>query len=185
METLSLEETNMTSYFFAVTPPEPTLRAIESFRARWGHPHHNVEPHMTIKPPFPWSDAPETFLAPLRPGLAALRPFTARLGAPARFGDAVLYLTVNSTGMKELHLATIAAVPTNPADHDGESYTPHLTLAVTRFGISAEGLERMEAEARAELSAFAPFEVTALRCYHRAGKDDRWHPLCDLPLGPL
>lgn len=175
----------MPTYFLAVTPPEPTLGAIERFRARWGHPHHKVEPHITIKPPFPWVEDPETFLVPLRPALSGLRPFTARLGAPGRFGAGVLFLTVDSPGMKALHLATIAAVPTGTGVHEGEAYTPHLTLAVTRFGISADGMDRMEAEARAELTAFPPFEVTALRCYHRTDKDSRWQPLCDLPLGPL
>lgn len=175
----------MTRYFCAVTPPEPILGAIERFRARWGHPHHNVEPHMTIKPPFPWSESPESFLAPLRPAVAGLRPFRARLGAPARFGAAVLYLTVDSPGMKGLHLATVSALPAGPGAHEGQAFTPHLTLAVTRFGISAEGLDRMEEEARAELTAFPPFDVTALRCYHRSGNDDRWRPLCDLALGSL
>lgn len=175
----------MPSYFFAVAPPEPILGAIERFRARWGHPHHNVEPHVTIKPPFPWNGSPDSFLGTLRGALGGLGPFAARLGAPARFGAGVLYLTVESPGMKGLHLATIAAVPTGAGAHEGDAYTPHLTLAVTRFGISAEGLGRMETEARAELTAFPPFDVTALRCYHRTGKDDRWEPLCDLPLGSL
>ncbi|MDF2627420.1 MAG: hypothetical protein K0R39_1251 [Symbiobacteriaceae bacterium] len=176
----------MPSYFFAITPPEPTLGAIEAFRARWGHPHHNVEPHITVKPPFPWDDAPGALLDLLRPALAGLRPFAARLGAPARFGNAVLYLTVDSPDMHSLHLTTInvlaGAIPTA---HEGHEYTPHLTLAVTRFGISPEALDRMEAEARAELAVFPAFDVTALRGYQRFGKDDRWQPLCDLPLGSL
>ncbi|HWI61386.1 MAG TPA: 2'-5' RNA ligase family protein [Symbiobacteriaceae bacterium] len=178
----------MSRYFFAVIPPEPAQSAIEAFRARWGHPHHNVEPHITVKAPFQWPGDPEAFLAPVRAVCAAHGPIKVRLGQPARFGDAVLFLTVESPLLKHLHIDVINGVPTpgDPLGHEGEGYTPHLTLAVTRFGISADGLDRMEAEARAELTAVTQqFFITALRCYHRQGKDDRWIPLCDLPLGSL
>lgn len=179
----------MSRYFFAVVPPEPTLGAIESFRARWGHPHHNVEPHITIKAPFQWPGDPETFLAPVRAACASQSPFKAKLGAPARFGDAVLYLGVCGPVIHQLHSVVVQALcPFAPADrhgHEGDAYTPHLTLAVTRFGISAVGLDYMEAEAREAFAYNPDFLVTHLRCYHREGKDDRWLPLCDLPLHSL
>jgi len=174
----------VSGYFFAVVPPEPTLGAIEAFRTRWGNPHHNVEPHVTVKAPFEWDGSPEPFLAPARAACAALRPFAARLGAPARFGSAVLYLTVESPGLMLLHKAVAPLMPGDARGHEGDAYTPHLTLAVSRFGISAEGLDRMESEARTELPP-ASFTVTALRCYQREQKQDRWMPLCDLPLSPV
>lgn len=180
-----MEGTYVTRYFLAVTPPPHLLNRIEAFRARWGHPHHNVEPHVTVKPPFQWPS--DDFLAPVQSACAGLQPFEVRLGAPARFGDAVLYLTVAAPALKPLHLAIIQAlhpfVPADPRNHEGETYTPHLTLAVTRFGISPEGLDRMEAEVRQELADLPPFTVGAVRCYHRVGKDDRWERRCGLSLG--
>jgi 2'-5' RNA ligase len=163
---------------------------IEAFRARWGHPHHNVEPHATVKAPFPWDGDPEQLLTPVRSACAALAPFPARLGAPARFGGAgVLYLTVDSPGLHQLHLAVLEALsgllPPRDDAHEGEGYTPHLTLAVGRFGISPEAMDRMEQEARADLGALPPFAVGALRLYRRESREERWRPACDVPLGNL
>lgn len=178
----------MPRFFFGVTPPEPQHGQIEAFRARWGHPHHQVEPHITVKIPFAWEGAPEGFLAPVRAACAATQPFTALLGAPARFaGGQVLYLSVRSPGLSALHRSVMEAlaglVPTDPRGHEGEGYTPHLTLAVGRFGIDSAGLDRMELDAAAELGHLPPFDVTSLRCYHRTGADAPWEPLVDLPLG--
>jgi 2'-5' RNA ligase len=141
-----------------------------------------------VKIPFAWEAAPEGFLAPVRTACAAARPFTAALGAPARFaGGQVLYLSVNSPGLKALHLSVTQAmaglVPVDPRGHEGEGYTPHLTLAVGRFGLDAAGLDHMEQEAAAELGSLPSFPVTSLRCYHRAGADDPWERFADLPLG--
>jgi len=176
-------------YFFAVVPPEPTGSIIEAFRARWGHPHHNVEPHITVRPPFTWPEDPERILSPVRAACAGLSPLQARLGAPGRFAGGVLFLSVDSPGLTLLHRAVLQAldplIPVEANRHAGGGYTPHLTLAVTRFGIDRDGLDRMEAEARNELSDLAPFTAAALRCYRRTGKDDRWEPWCDLFFGGL
>ena len=178
----------MPRFFFGIRPPEPQHGQIEAFCARWGHPHHKVEPHVTVKIPFAWEGAPEAFLAPVRSACAAVRPFTAALGAPARFpGGQVLYLSVNSPGLPVLHrsvmLALAGLVPVDPRGHEGDGYTPHLTLAVGRFGLDAAGLHRMEQEAAAELGHLPAFPVTSLRCYHRSGPDDWWETFADLRLG--
>ena len=179
----------MTRFFFAVVPPEPALSVIDALRARWGHPHQKVEPHITVKPPFPHEGQPERFLAPVRAALSGITPLQARLGDPARFGGAVLYLSVLCPGLQALHRAVLQALepfaPPDPRFHEGESYTPHLTLAGTRFGVSPGGLDRMEREAEGELSDLNPFTVSFLRCYRRDEKDGPWQPLCDLPFGGL
>lgn len=176
----------MPSFFLAVAPPTPLSARIEAFRTRWGNPHHNVEPHITIKAPFSWSAEPEVFLAPLQKACGALSPFEACSGAPARFSEAsVLYLAVHSQAIHHLHTVVVSAlgdmVPAG--SHEREPYTPHLTLAVGRFGISPENLARMEQEAVTELAHLPPFRVTALRCYRRTKAGERWQPLVDLPLG--
>lgn len=178
----------MPAFFLAVTPPAAVTAPVEALRARWGNPHHRVEPHITVKIPFPWAPDPEGFLAPVRAACAGVAPFEARLGAPSRFAEAgVLYLSVAAPGLKPLHLAVMRAfaglVAPDPRGHEGETYTPHLTLAVSRFGITAEGLETMEEEARSALAALPPFMVGALRCYRRERSADPWQPWLDIPLG--
>lgn len=176
-------------YFFAVTPPEPLLGQIEAFRGRWGHPHHKVEPHVTIKAPFLWPGRPDEFLAPVRAVCRQMQPFQAQLGAPDRFvRNRVLFLTMTGQGLLPLYRAVGEALkgilPPDPrTGGGGERFTPHLTLAAGRFGIDDEGLAAMEKEARQELVNLPPFAVTTLRCYRWQGSPGRWHTLCDLPLG--
>lgn len=180
----------MARYFLAVAPPEPQLSQVDALRARWGHPHHKVEPHVTIKAPFLWSGAPDQFLAPVADALASIAPFDCRLGGTGRFpGAKVLYLKVAGDGLLPLHMAVVQALagllpPDGRPSHEGERYTPHLTLAVGRFGIDVKGLEAMEVEAKAELAALAPFTVSALRCY-RWSEAGRWERHQDIPLGGL
>lgn len=178
----------MSQYFFAITPPPTVLARIEALRARWGNPHHKVEPHATVKVPFAWPGEPAAFLTPVAAACAGMAPFQVRIGAPARFAYAgVLYLSVHSEGLPGLHRAVMAAlaglVPPDTRGHEGGGYSPHVTLAVARFGIDSAGLDAMEWEARTELSDLPAFTVTALRCYHRAADGEPWAPLQDLPLG--
>ncbi|HEY8347971.1 MAG TPA: 2'-5' RNA ligase family protein [Symbiobacteriaceae bacterium] len=175
-------------YFFAVTPPEPLRGQIEAFRGRWGHPHHRVEPHVTIKAPFRWPGRPEEFLAPVRAACRQIEPFEVQLGAPARFERAqVLYLSMTGAGLLPLHRAVKEAlrgvIPPDPRVRESHRFVPHLTLAAGRFGIDEEGLDAMEAEARRELTGLPPFTVTSLRCYRWEVGPGRWYPFCDLPLG--
>lgn len=177
----------MPRFFLAITPPEPLLSQIEAFRGRWGHPHHKVEPHVTVKPPFEWTREPEGFLTAARAACLKVRAFPARLGPPGRFArSGVLFLTVVSEDLSDLHLRVSAdlagLVPPEARPHEG-GYHPHLTLASRRFGIDEAGLAQMEAEARAELSDLPPFTITALRCYRWQTDQGRWQTYRDVPLG--
>jgi 2'-5' RNA ligase len=175
-------------YFFAVVPPEPQNSTIDALRERWGHPHHSVEPHITVKAPFEWHEQPESFLAPVSAACAAVEPFGVSLPGTGRFGeDRVLFLTVAGDGLKALHQAVISALEgllrADPRAHEGEDYSPHLTLAVGRFGIDAAGMADMERAAQAELADPGTFRVEALRCYAWHAVDHRWVPVCDIPIG--
>lgn len=177
----------MSRFFFGVVPPEYLQAPVELFRGRWGHPHHNVEPHVTVKSPFPWTADPAVLLAPVRRACAAQAPFSLRLGMPGRFPDAgVLYLAVEGAALHGLHRSILEAldglVPRDPRGHEGDGYHPHLTLAVMRFGIDAVGMDAMEREAADAFAGLEPFPVRALRCYRREKAEDRWQRCCDLPL---
>ncbi len=176
-------------FFFAVAPPEPLLSRIEAFRGRWGHPHHRVEPHITVKVPFEWDRAPAVFLGSVRTACSRIPAFELKLGEPGRFRRArVLFLTVRGHGLKELHQAVVGAmapmVPPDARGHEGERYTAHLTLAAGRFGIDEAGLDEMERAARQELADLPAFPVTALRCYQWSKPRGRWERFTDIPLAP-
>jgi 2'-5' RNA ligase len=178
----------LSRYFLGVVPPEPLLTRIEEFRGRWDHPHHHVEPHVTLKIPFAWDQDAMAFLAPVRWACREAGPFDIRLGPTARFPEArVLYLAVEGSGIRALHLTVLGAlapfVPADPLSHEGEGYSPHLTLAVGRFGIDSAGLDAMEEAARFEIARLPAFTVESLRCYRRERPEDPWETFSDIPLG--
>lgn len=180
----------MVRYFLAVSPPEPLHSRIETFRKRWGSPHHRVEPHITVKVPFEWAGSLAPVLKAAADGCASIPPFEITLGAPGRFrGARVLFLSLQvPPGLQALHEAAIAALqpyaPVRLGSHEGgRDYHPHLTLASGRFGIDDAGLDAMEAEAGAELGSLPPFAVTSLRVYRWGPGEHRWSQLRDLPLG--
>ncbi len=180
----------MVRYFLAVTPPEPLFSRIETFRKKWGGPHHKVEPHITVKVPFEWAGNPAPVLKAAGDACAAAAPFELTLGAPGRFrGARVLFLSVHvPPALQALHESVITALqayaPVRPGSHEGPGeYHPHLTLAAGRFGIDDAGLDAMEAEANQVLSNLPPFTVDRLRVYKWGPGEHRWSRLQDLGLG--
>lgn len=186
----ALKGGDVVRYFLAVTPPGDLQDHIETFRGRWNHPHHKVEPHITVKIPFEWAASAAPFLQAARTACAGIAPFELELGSPDWFASGrVLFLSVDRRHLLPLHEAVIQAlepmVSVQAGGHEGgDRYHPHLTLASTKFGISDAALAAMAAEASKELAALGAFQVTHLRCYRWGQGDRRWIPYQDLPLGP-
>lgn len=177
----------MPLYFLAIAPPEPLLSRIEAFRTRWGNPHHQVEPHITVQIPFRWHGPTAPFLGAAGQAAAMVTPFALQLGAPARFGGGrVLFLTAAGSGLTHLHHAVVGALaellPAADRGRDPSPYAPHLTLASGRFGISDADMSAMERAAAQELAGLPPFRVSSLRCYRKGEGPGRWERFRDLPL---
>jgi 2'-5' RNA ligase len=175
----------MTRFFLAVAPPAPLLEQIDEFRGRWGHPHHKVEPHITIRAPFEWDGSAEPWLEAVRGAIRQVAPFPVQFKGTGRFGSRVLFLTPVGEGLERLQSLVMAALvdrlPPDDQRRQGQGFHGHLTLAAARFGITDERMEAMDVEAKGEPFATAPFTATALRAY-RWG-DGRWERFVDLPLG--
>jgi 2'-5' RNA ligase len=177
----------MTRYFLAVAPPAPLLTEIDAFRGKWNHPHHRVEPHITIQPPFVWERSPEPWLRVAAEAAKTVKPFVVQLAGTGRFPRArVLYLEAKSDALADLHRAVTGALVNLIPQESGRPqppFHPHLTLAAGRFGIDEGGLAQMEAEAVAQPFARAAFPVTHLRVYRWGQGDRAWQRWKDLPLG--
>jgi 2'-5' RNA ligase len=176
----------MARFFLAVAPPAPLLSEIDAFRGRWGHPHHKVEPHITIQPPFEWEGSPEPWLQAVYGALRQVAPFPVQIEGTGRFARSrVLFLTPKGEGLGRLHALVTGALadllPPDDRRRSGQGFHAHLTLAAGRFGITDERIDAMEAEARREPFAAAGFTATSLRAY-RWG-DRRWERFKDLPFG--
>lgn len=177
----------MVRFFLAVAPPAPLLDEIEAFRGRWGHPHHKVEPHITIQPPFLWEGRPEPWLEVAAKVVGQLKPFPVELEGTGRFARSrVLFLQPVGVGLERLQAAVTKAMvgilpdegrPQRPGFHG------HITLAAGRFGITDERIDAMEAEAKREQFAAARFEVKSLQVYRWGPGEHRWSRFKDLPFG--
>lgn len=175
----------MIRFFLAVAPPAPLLAEIEAFRGRWGHPHHKVEPHITIQPPFLWDGRPEPWLDLAAGAARQVAPFPVQLQGTGRFARSrVLFLQPVGEGLERLHATvTKALAGILPDEGRRQGFHGHITLAAGRFGITDERIAAMEAEAKQEPFATASFTVDSLQVYRWGQGEHRWSRYQDLPVG--
>lgn len=176
----------MIRFFLAVAPPAPLLAEIEAFRGRWGHPHHKVEPHITIQPPFLWEGPTDPWLSVAAREAAQIQPFEVALTGTGRFPRSrVLFLQPEGAGLDRLHaVITKALAPILPDEGrpPRKGFHGHITLAAGRFGITEERIEAMEAEAKREEFARASFTATHLQVYRWGTGEHRWSRYRELSL---
>ncbi|MGX1265527.1 2'-5' RNA ligase [Rossellomorea marisflavi] len=180
-------------YFIGIVPPEEYLERVQQFRNRWMG-YVGVEPHITLKaqgglsPDRMWLDGVK--------GVASrFRPFSLSLGEPAYFGETILYLTVHSPDLFELHREIVQSVSPSPEEmreyFELEAFVPHLTLgkelypSSIRKGVGKPELKVMEQQARRELAPYPRFDVTSIRVYELNTEKKQYEPLIDLPLRPV
>ncbi|WP_322099555.1 2'-5' RNA ligase family protein [Gottfriedia endophytica] len=111
--------------------------------------------------------------------------FEVVLNKPAFFGDSVLFLTVDSDKIYDLHKKIIEAV--SPTEEiikqylELGDYTAHLTLGQTYFGLTSEELKEMAYRAEKELIPYPTFEVNFLRVYQEI-EANKYFKYIDIPL---
>ena len=152
-------------HFIGIVPPEPLYSQILDFQRRWKNnaaPHH-VEPHITVKAQNGLTED-LTWLESVKSVAMATLPFIVHLGAPARFGQRVVYLSIASPEIVLLHEALVRAVGPSPEmmakyyERPGD-YIPHLTLGMVAAGLTEEELSAMHEEASRIFPALEPFDV--------------------------
>jgi len=172
-------------FFIGLVPPANWMEQVMALRSRYGLVNI-TEPHITVKaqpgltPDLAWMKQVEAVCA-------ELQPFTVQLGAPAWFGTDVLYLRVQGADVERLHRLLVAAVAPDPDDSERyqelDRYVPHLTLAQTAHGATAEQLAQMQQEAQASFSSPPAFDVQFLRVYRKTPGDTGYVKALDIPFG--
>ncbi|WP_394218727.1 2'-5' RNA ligase family protein [Halobacillus trueperi] len=174
-------------HFIGLIPPEGFKEKVIHFQKKWSENTITevVEPHVTLKaqggltPDRHW-------LNEVRETCRKLKPFRIQLGAPAFFGDDVLYLSVRSDKLYGLHKQMVqVAAPTREqidAYFELDHFVPHLTLAKTSHGLSKQDLVDMAAAADKEFRPFPAFEVDQIRVYEEK-LPNTYSKLVDLSLG--
>lgn len=178
------------AYFIGIVPPQQYLKRIQHFQSKWIKVS-GVEPHITLKaqggltPDKEWIEKVERVSE-------KCKPFELSLDAPAYFGDNILYLSVHSNRLHDLHKEIVAAI--SPSDHlieqyfEGDAFVPHLTLGKEQYGgnistgLTKQQLKEMKQTAEEELTPYPEFEVTFIRIYERSDEEKRYVKYMDIPL---
>lgn len=175
-------------YFIGITPPEDCLEKIRIFQMRWKSNRlpYMVDPHVTIKSQAELTDD-LAWLERIEKICRKTAPFPMALGRPEWFGDHVLFLSVLSEKISELHQTLVEAV--NPPQDarvkffEGNTYYPHLTLGIAGQGMSVEDLKEMEQQTSA-LQPYPHFQVHELNIYQCDEKmnEEKYRRYIRLPL---
>lgn len=157
-------------YFIGIVPPLDYKEEIVHFQKKWKSNGvvDVVEPHITLKaqggltPDKSWFDALETMCR-------EFPPFRITLTEPKFFGDYVVYLSMESPKLFQLHNKIVRLI--NPSEElikkyfELEDFIPHLTLGKTYFGMNSNELNEMAKEAHRLLTPYPTFEVNKIRVY--------------------
>ena len=114
------------------------------------------------------------------------------LDKPKYFGDNILYLSVRSNSLHELHQKIVKEV--SPSEFliqqyfELDDFVPHLTLGNAQYGgnlstgISKKELKEMERLANKELTPYPQFEVNFIRVYELNDEKKRYEKHLDISL---
>ncbi|WP_211655377.1 2'-5' RNA ligase family protein [Planococcus alpniumensis] len=173
-------------YFIGISPPADYTNQLSQFRKQWPDNRIDkiVEPHITLKAQGGLTPD-ESWLENVRKACEKTNRFEATVGGTAFFGEEILYLQVESQGLKKLHERLVAVV--EPTDEmiaqyfELDQFVPHLTLAKTSYGLSVQQLKAMAQHASEELDT-CRFEVDFIRVYQESGTGV-YRKHTDIPLG--
>ncbi|TGB04863.1 2'-5' RNA ligase family protein [Halobacillus salinus] len=172
-------------YFIGIVPPENIFNDIDRFRKKW-LTQINSEPHITLKAQGGLT-SDKKWIEQVKSVCRNFDPFPLTLEEPSYFSDNILYLSVQSSSLHDLHEKLVHAIspPANSIKQYFElnDFVPHLTLGKKQFGLTKRELQHMEESARKELTPFDSFDVTYIRIYERFPSDPVYKKLVDVPLG--
>ncbi|MFC3210233.1 2'-5' RNA ligase family protein [Planomicrobium okeanokoites] len=174
-------------YFIGIVPPESELEKLKEFRKQWPANRIDdlVEPHITLKAQGGLS-ADEGWLENVKAAAADFPAFRVQLAEPRFFGEDVLYLSMDSPEVNELHSVLVEAVGSNPEQiaqyFELDQFVAHLTLAKTSHGVSQEELKKMAAAASQELAPYPDFQVDSIRIYRMQDEQRRYEKYLEVPL---
>ncbi|MFS1511602.1 2'-5' RNA ligase family protein [Chengkuizengella sp. SCS-71B] len=157
-------------YFVGIVPPDEYIEKIIRFQSRWKNNLlvNVVEPHITVKAQGGLTDDIR-WIYKLQQVCKGFSSFEVSLDEPMFFGESVLFLSIKSEKIVELHQKIVNAIsPDNELIKkymELDDYVPHLTLGQTFWGLSSEELKDMGNCSKQELSPYPTFEINFIRIY--------------------
>lgn len=178
-------------YFIGIVPPEEYLTRVVQFQRKWIR-ELGVEPHITLKAQGGLTPD-KTWINKVQRVCENFKPFQVSLGKPMYFGDNILYLSIHSNVLHQLHHKIVQEI--SPSEElikqyfELDAFVPHLTLGKEQYGgnistgLSKKELHEMESLADIELSPYPEFEVNFIRVYELNHEKQRYEKYLDITLG--
>jgi 2'-5' RNA ligase len=167
-------------FFIGIVPPEEYKEKLQRIK-KAGH----SEPHITVKAQSGLTDD-LGWLEAVREVCRGFPAFKMQLEEPKYFGEQVLYLSVDSAEVFQLHRKLVEAVGVTPElgqrFYELDFYTPHLTLGQRSYGYTLKELQEIESTANDFLQPFPAFEVTYVRIYRKEHRGGHYEKFIDLTL---
>ena len=163
-------------YFVGIVPPKDYKERIVEFQKRWqsNRTWEVAEPHITVKAQSGLGDDLR-WLESIKRTCASFPRFTVSIDQPETFGEAVAYLSVESSEIHDFHERLVEAVSPPPEVMkqymEMERFIPHLTLGQTHWGMSSEEISEMRAFASMTLFPFPTFSVDFIRVFQEIEKN--------------
>ena len=161
---------NKPEYFIAIIPPKEYTEKIIQFQKLWKNNSlpYTVEPHITLKSQAGLENG-MNWLDPVKAICKVFSSFKLTISGVKTFGTYVVYLSIISAEIYELHRKIVGAVAPDPElskkYFELDLYEPHLTLGLSEFGMSGDELMNMKEQAKMHLNIFPPFIVNRVRLF--------------------
>lgn len=173
-------------YFIGIVPPDEYKEKTIKIQQRW---KSNllvdvVEPHITVKAQGGLT-ADLEWIETLKKICENFSVFNISLNQPMFFGESVLFLSITSEKIFELHQKIVKAI--SPDSElikkymELDNYVPHLTMGQTYWGLPSKELKVMAKIIEKELSPYPTFEVSFIRIYQEI-ETNRYVKYLDIPL---
>ena len=177
-------------YFIGIVPPKEYMERIEHFQRKWMN-HLGVEPHVTLKAQGGLT-TDEKWIDKVKKVCENFKSFQLSLDKPMYFGHTILYLSVTSNDLYNLHQEIVQEI--SPSEDlikqyfELDDFVPHLTLGKEVYGgsistgMSKQELNNMEKLVDKELTPYPTFEVTFIRIYELNNEMQRYVKYVDISL---
>ena len=162
-------------YFIGVSIPKSYKNKIEMLRAEFRF--FTTEPHITLVPPPALPDE-DDFVEEVVDACKTIAPFDIRLNNLDQFGNRVLYVSVDSPGLIDLHKKLYENLG---LQQERRGFTPHLTLVKQR---PRRPVDIAAIRKRAEIKLIPALEYTlnSVTVYHQPKERSIYVPYMEIPL---
>jgi 2'-5' RNA ligase len=163
-------------YFLGVSIPKNYKNKIEMLRAQFRF--FTTEPHITLVPPPALPDE-DDFIKNVIDVCKKTEPFDVKLNSLGQFGNRVLFVSVDSPGLIDLHNKIYDNLG---LEEEKRGYTPHLTLVKQRPKRPVE-IDIIRKRAETKLIPAIEYTLDSITVYYQPKEHSIYVPYMEIPLG--